>query len=456
MSETDHELEEWATYPRGLGLSAVEVDAKDYTRRLKQAEKLLFMDEEDENQAHVLDLGSPRQGKLICFLFQDGSWDPLQISAEFLKRLFTFLRVHPAFLDIVFLFGAKAGPVEQSYSSCFSHCRPLVTEPPAAGLACSYDIGYNIKYAAAHGRSVPKDPFVVRETGVYHSFDAETQQTQWVFLQASEELQECVKEYFARPEECHAEAQIRMHGMIFQAASQGWREYLVYLEDTFSKMVAKGFYSSLTSAKSVGGFDLECADIRRLQFFNDTLERLLQVLQRNIEIAGQVKCVLERTERLSPPHLSSAFEDTTSSIQASALQHRVHSSRIQSLISRAGGSATLVRNILDLRATESTAKINSRMRELAETNARETESMSIIALISAIFLPAMFLATLFGTNFFDYQGGSIHIASNFWIYIVMALGMSVFTVLLWVFHQHSRKSRPRQRQHDLEAGEEKS
>jgi hypothetical protein len=32
------------------------------------------------------------------------------------------------------------------------------------------------------------------------------------------------------------------------------------------------------------------------------------------------------------------------------------------------------------------------MRELAEKNARETRSMSIVSLISAIFLPAMFLA----------------------------------------------------------------
>ncbi|CBF87362.1 uncharacterized protein ANIA_11215 [Aspergillus nidulans FGSC A4] len=95
------------------------------------------------------------------------------------------------------------------------------------------------------------------------------------------------------------------------------------------------------------------------------------------------------------------------------------------------------------------------MRELAEKNARETRSMSIVSLISAIFLPAMFLATLFGTNFFDYVEGDLHIASNFWIYIVMALGMSGCTVLLWVAYQQRRKLKSKHMQKDIEACAEK-
>jgi hypothetical protein len=90
---------------------------------------------------------------------------------------------------------------------------------------------------AAHGRSFPKDPFSVRETGVYHGYDAATQQTQWVIIQPSQELQERTREYFAHPRESQAESQIRIHGIIFQTAMQAWREYLVYLEATFTKMV---------------------------------------------------------------------------------------------------------------------------------------------------------------------------------------------------------------------------
>jgi hypothetical protein len=51
-----------------------------------------------------------------------------------------------------------------------------------------------------------------------------------------------------------------------------------------------------------------------------------------------------------------------------------------------------VQSILNMQATESSSQINRAIRDLAEKNARETRSMSIVALISAIFLPAMFLA----------------------------------------------------------------
>ncbi|KAL5044294.1 hypothetical protein BDW71DRAFT_199150 [Aspergillus fruticulosus] len=470
MSRSSPSLEDWSIYPRNLCLSAAEVDAKGYDRRLAQAEERLFAGENvgsdedaDENVAQVLDLG---------FLHQYDSWGQLRVSAEFLKKLFSFLRVHPEYLDIVFLFAEKSGPVEQSFSSLFSHCRPLSTGNPAAESACSYDIGYNIKYAAAHGRSFPKDPFSVRETGVYHGFDAATQQTQWVIIQPSQELQERTREYFARPQESQVETQLRIHGIIFQAATQAWREYLVYLEATFSKMVSRSFYSSLTGPAVEGDFEADFADIRELQLFTDKLEKLVQVLQRNIDIGQEVQSFLGRARRHSPCRLSPVFEDTTSILQASILQHRVHSSRIQSLISRARGSGMLVQNILDIRATDTAAKINVRMRELAEKNARETRSMSVVSLISAIFLPAMFLAvgtgsivtatmltgnkTLFGTNFFDYVEGKIHIASNFWIYIVMAVGMSGFTVLLWVAYQQKRKSKSRHMRKDVEACVEKN
>ncbi|KAL4974577.1 hypothetical protein BDW66DRAFT_167666 [Aspergillus desertorum] len=446
MTGSSPNLTDWSMYPCNMCLSAAEVDAKGYDRRLAQAEDRLFL-----HQYH--------------------SWSPLRVSAEFLKKLFSFLRVHPEYLDIVFLFADRSEPVEQSFSSIFSHCRPLSTGNHAGESACSYDIGYNIKYVAAHGQSIPKDPFSIRETGVYHGFDGATQQTQWVFIQASKELQERTREYFARPQESHAEAQIRIHGMVFQAATQGWREYLVYLEATFKKMVLRSFYSSLTGPTMEGDFEADFADIRELQLFADKLENLIQVLQRNIDIGLEMQSFLKRVQKHSPSRLSPVFEDTTSILQTSILQHRVHSSRVQSLISRAKGTGMLVQNILDMRATETAAKINVRMRELAEKNARETRSMSIISLISAIFLPAMFLAvgtdsvfietmltinkTLFGTNFFDYVEGKIHIASNFWIYIVMAVGMSGFTVLLWVAYQQKRKSKSRHIHKDVEALAEK-
>ncbi|KAL4761142.1 uncharacterized protein BDW70DRAFT_168212 [Aspergillus foveolatus] len=184
MTGSPNNLEGWSIYPRNLCLSAAEVDAKGYDRRLAQVEKRLFAGEsvdfdegtdldEDENVAQILDLGSVRQDgsrhsryaainspseltelcqrprcSWVFFLHQYDSWGQLRVSAEFLKKLFSFLRVHPGYLDIVFLFAEKSDPVEQSFSSLFSHCRPLSTGNPADELMCSY--GENTRHSQTH------------------------------------------------------------------------------------------------------------------------------------------------------------------------------------------------------------------------------------------------------------------------------------------------------------------
>jgi Mg2+ and Co2+ transporter CorA len=113
-----------------------------------------------------------------------------------------------------------------------------------------------------------------------------------------------------------------------------------------------------------------------------------------------------------------------------------------------------IQNILDIRATESSKQINSEMqkltaqginenklmKKLTKQSAQDTRSMMTIALISAVFLPATFLATLFGSNFFDYSQADdrLTIASNFWVYVVIAVGFSGATVLLWYFWRRRR------------------
>lgn len=45
---------------------------------------------------------------------------------------------NPGFLEILFLFGEKIGPVEKSFSSFLSHCRPLNGKESFVKSTCSY------------------------------------------------------------------------------------------------------------------------------------------------------------------------------------------------------------------------------------------------------------------------------------------------------------------------------
>lgn len=100
------------------------------------------------------------------------------------------------------------------------------------------ELGYNVKYVARHGRTFPKDPFSIRETGVYHKFDSGTQESTWIFMQASDSMKERLRRSYQRSNETVPMNQFLMHASILQGASEHWRDYLIYLEDTFSKLVS--------------------------------------------------------------------------------------------------------------------------------------------------------------------------------------------------------------------------
>ena len=102
------------------------------------------------------------------------------------------------------------------------------------------DIGYNIKYIAKHGRRYPTDPFSIREIGVYQHFSSPDQRCQWVFLQAPDQLKDRLRRNLQCFDDNPPMRQILQHSMLLLEVSEDWREYLVYLEEEFSKIVSTG------------------------------------------------------------------------------------------------------------------------------------------------------------------------------------------------------------------------
>ncbi|PLN84780.1 hypothetical protein BDW42DRAFT_31437 [Aspergillus taichungensis] len=472
MTRQDASFDGWESYPQNLQLSPVEVCAKDYDKRLSQVGKRLFV-EPHESEVRTIELGPVRHDELrdvengiigssaqlrasfetgypdcIFLLHQSYSWGRLQVSEPILRELFTGLQVHPEFLEILFLFGEKLGPTEESFSSFCSHCRPVVASLSSYGLSgplCSYDIGYNIKYAAPHMRTFPKDPYSLRETGVYHSFDARTQKAKWVFIQSSAPLEDRLKRCFSHPVDTHDASQFKIHGVILQTALNGWRDYLVYLEDTFSKLSDQGFHTRVSGPRGEGDLDVDFSDIRSLRALTAKMRRLLQIISLNVEVAERMRTWTLRVKSHSPHQLSDAFDDLESTIQTFIMCSNIHCSRLSSMMDRGREIQGLIQSMLEARTNEGSNMLNNRMARLAEISAdenrliagltyqttRDTRAMSTISFISAVFLPATFLATMFGMNFFAFAGGRIIIATNFWIYIIMAACSSGVTVTIW-------------------------
>ncbi|KAI9788754.1 MAG: hypothetical protein M1816_006611 [Peltula sp. TS41687] len=390
-------FEGWHKYPHNLLFSLIEVDPLRCNDRLARDAERLFVPEED-SRLGMLEFGPVGQGQThshefhgtrevehtvlesseqlsacfkrsysswIFFIRQSYTWSRLLISEEIFRRLFTRLKVHPDFLDVVHIFGEKVGPVEESFSAFFAQLSPQPSITTAIGEnvhSCSYEIGFNIKYVAEHGRSYPNDPYSIRETGVYQKYCSDTQTCNWIFIQPSDEFRDRLERALVSANDAAPMNQFQIHVLVLLSVSENWRDYINYLEGTFSKLVStvlhgalqpvkgssidaykvdRGFFTNIKGPAMEGDIEADFSDIRRLQILTDKLRRLVHILQLNTNLGVQLKSSMQRVKTASPVTLAAAFEDFDLKIDLYLFQHQTHSARLQSLIARGQGISSL-------------------------------------------------------------------------------------------------------------------
>ncbi|EMD59081.1 hypothetical protein COCSADRAFT_102973, partial [Bipolaris sorokiniana ND90Pr] len=91
--------------------------------------------------------------------------------------------------------------------------------------------------------------------------------------------------------------------------------------------------------------------------------------------------------------------------------------------------------------------------QIGEEAKREASAMKAIAVVTMTFLPATFISTIFGTNFFSFEveteagQSSFAMSRQFWIYRALSIPLTVTTLALWFWWsrwaEHLRLSRPR-------------
>lgn len=84
--------------------------------------------------------------------------------------------------------------------------------------------------------------------------------------------------------------------------------------------------------------------------------------------------------------------------------------------------------------------------EIAMAAGRDSRHMRSIALVTMIFLPGTFFATIFSMGFFDWSdsGSGKVVSKYFWIYVVLAVSFTIITLGFWWYfgvHRHSRRQK---------------
>lgn len=105
---------------------------------------------------------------------------------------------------------------------------------------------------------------------------------------------------------------------------------------------------------------------------------------------------------------------------------------LQGLLDRSEASNARIQNEITLAfnvAAQGDSKIQVRIGHEAK---REASAMKAIAVVTMAFLPATFVSTLFGMNFFSFQPGkAFTVSRQFWIYWAFSIPLTVATLSLW-------------------------
>ncbi|KAK6526985.1 hypothetical protein TWF281_010182 [Arthrobotrys megalospora] len=413
-----------------------------------------------ENHLDALQLDTPAQ-TISYFIEPQYSWGRLQITEEVARKLFSSLPVHQQFISVISTFGEKISPVEQSYLTYFDRIQilnPFRTfrngDSAIFAQTCGYDLGYLFKYVDPHGRKLPKDPFAIRQTGVYHKYDPQAKRSVWIFIQPSESLKERLDALFSRYKDNPIDLalQVEIHFLVLTHAAKNWRPYIKYLEDHFSLLNEKGFYSNIDFEEDSPEIKVNFNDVRDIHFFMDKLRIVLQLIQMDCQIAKKVQQLLRRLrnrwiQETALNILTPRLEDVCDRFEQHLYDLSGHESRINMLLLRANDTSRLIQQILDYRAGQFSYTANNQLENLVRTGvdqgllvakkgAKDTKMMKIFTVVSVIFLPGTFIASIFGTNFFAFNTESNHliVAKNIWIYFLISLTITCSLTIWWFIY----------------------
>ncbi|KAL9582173.1 MAG: hypothetical protein Q9203_005608 [Teloschistes exilis] len=140
-------------------------------------------------------------------------------------------------------------------------------------------------------------------------------------------------------------------------------------------------------------------------------------------------------ERMSAAHRKlmqesdAALKNAFSLVGDSLEQHvqTLHARRrwLLSYKSRKDIAMNLVFNLVTQQDSETNMSI-------AQATKNDSAAMKTIAALTMVFLPATAVSSFFGMAFFNGQGGSLTVTSNWWIFLATTIPMTLMLLLIWL------------------------
>ncbi|KAL2824381.1 hypothetical protein BDW59DRAFT_180257 [Aspergillus cavernicola] len=370
-------------------------------------------------------LHCPQQNGLrILSIHQPNSWRPLKVTRDMFQEVVETVGASSELLELPLSFFHKTMAVEEGFTSApvFRHNHD------------SIEIAYITKYAFEKPlEEKGKDNWVLRQTGVYQKYDFATKNSTWVFLHPTPEcqFQNRLMRFLQSPGQ-RASLQrnpLLIHNILLGTFFPAWRDYLKHLESrmlpiantTVAAEIDKPLRVNHESLTAVRGTENRCL----------VLQPIFRSLDKTFEVLHQANAALAdrgATQQAELKAMKQMLDNYSSTVNS-------YGQAAWSLQSRTSRIATHITDTLSFKD----AFIAKRQ---SEYMLRDSTTVRVITVVTLIYLPSTFMATLLGMNsFFEMDPDSRHlvVSPQFWIYLVCSVPLTAATLCYWWYFQKAKQ-----------------
>lgn len=343
---------------------------------------------------------------------------------------------------------------QTSYAYSQIH-NPSASETKAARQTHhDYELSYILQFVEKNGRN-RGDPWSLRQTGVYQQVTFDSRQSAWIFLQLSSSTRAALEKVLRSQPSSPGEndSPMTLHALLLGTTVDNWDEYIQNLSTQLRDVDEKACFSKI-GAMPTHDYSITFSDMQTLQRLRHKILKTSSVLTSCLDVATKLQEHCHRLDKLGFTPKSDKIEK---SIEAYAADIQVHQQSVRVIMETLQSTFDLLSKIIEFRNIESLRSIieasekhivflkdltlrihheNCTSATLAVHTHKDTKAMKALTTIATTLLPASLMATIFSSNLVqvkqdgasDGQGTHLVVATQFWIYVVVTLALTVITL----------------------------
>ncbi|KAE8147188.1 hypothetical protein BDV25DRAFT_143006 [Aspergillus avenaceus] len=364
---------------------------------------------------------SSRPNARIVSICSQNSMKPLGITEPAMRKLINLYNIDKTFLDLVVSFGDKP------QSSDAGHGGMTITHREDG----SYDMQYLFAYAEDYNTQGTV-AWTIRQVCVFHRYDPTGSGDLWIFLHAKprSKLQQQIEAEIASQPTGAPPFWYTLHSIVLAAYVGSWRWCIRNLGAEIEKTVDIALTMDLSSTDSARKGLMQ---LITPQYLGDKLLPLSSRLHATLTTF----CMIEEANALFHTRgfaTDIEFQKVANEITYYKTNLEGYLESVKVLEGKVKGISDLLAVALNLKNQAVANEINNRMLKLTNESFDDNATVRVVTLVTLIYLPASFVSTVLGMNLVDFEGPNgegFTVSKQFWIFVVIAVPLTLLTVGSW-------------------------